>query len=77
MGFLNWIMNGKKSAEEEVDPASICSAQDYELFINYLRSGADRKFSQPGRSIKQEFSLWLADHTKNQATYNAGSEFAA
>jgi hypothetical protein len=80
MGLLNWIMYGKKSnQEEEIDPASICSAEDYELFINYLRSGAHRKFSQPGRSIKEEFRFWLEDHTKNQAagTYHPGREFAA
>jgi len=78
MGFLNWIMYGKKAnQEEDVDPASICSAEDYELFINYLRGGAHRKFSQPGRTIKEEFRLWLADHTRHQASYHSGREFAA
>ena len=78
MGFLNWIMTGKKNREEdEIDPASICSAEDYELFICYLRSGAHRKFSQPGRSIKEEFRLWLNDHTRNPRPYNGGREFAA
>lgn len=77
MKFLNWIFGKNTSEAEEQDPASMCSAEDYELFINYLRSGAHRKFSQPGRSIKEEFRYWLADHTKRQGSYNTGREFAA
>jgi hypothetical protein len=79
MGILTWLFKSKNSDEMDSDPSSTCSAEDYELFIDYLR-GKDRAFSQPGRSIKEEFKFWLADHTKKQAhaaNYHASRHFAS
>ncbi len=78
MGILTWILKGK-SAEEDIDPTSTCSAEEYEEFINYLR-GKDRAFSKPGRTIKEEFKFWMLDRAKKQhqdARYNASRHFAA
>ncbi|HEX4028763.1 MAG TPA: hypothetical protein VHX20_00275 [Terracidiphilus sp.] len=78
MGLFTGLFKGKKADEADVDLLSACSAQDSEEFINYLR-GKDRQFSQPGRSIREEFKVWLAYNTKRQAhatSYNANREFA-
>jgi hypothetical protein len=78
VGLFSGLFKGKKADDADEDPLSVCSAQDYELFINYLR-GKDRPFSKPGRTIKEEFKFWLADYTKKQAhatSYNANREFA-
>jgi len=79
MGFLTWLLKGKTADEMDVDPTSTCSAEEYEEFINYLR-GKDRAFSQPGRTIKEEFKLWLQDRAKKRsqaANYHASRHFAA
>jgi hypothetical protein len=80
VGLFTSLFKGNKTEDNsEMDPASACSGEDYEEFINYLR-GKDRAFSKPGRSVKEEFKFWLADRTKRQAHathYNASRQFAA
>jgi len=79
VGLFTRLFKGNNGSESDVDPASACSAEDYEEFINYLR-GKDRPFSKPGRTIKEEFRFWLADRTKRHghaSAYNASRQFAA
>jgi len=79
MGFLTSLFKSSKSEEMAEDPTSTCSAEEYEEFINYLR-GKDRAFSQPGRTIKEEFKFWLQDRAKKRsqaANYHASRHFAA
>jgi hypothetical protein len=80
MGIFTWLFTSNKADEMSgEDPTSTCSGEEYEEFINYLR-GKDRAFSQPGRTIKEEFKFWLKDRAKKQADetrYNAARHYAA
>jgi hypothetical protein len=57
----------KKQGRVEVheqDAASNSTAEDYEEFILYMRSG-HRPFAKAGRSVRDEFNSWLAHRAKN------------
>jgi hypothetical protein len=79
VGIFTWLFTGKKSDEsDDAAETAAGSAEDYEEFINYLRS-KDRAFSKPGRSVKEEFKFWQADRVKKQAAgYSSpAGQFAA
>jgi hypothetical protein len=67
----SWLFSGKGKKHEaalESGPASGGSPDDYEEFIQYLRQN-ERPFSQPGRSVNEEFKLWLAHRAKHQGIH--------
>jgi hypothetical protein len=60
------MFNGKKvQASEGSDAASNSTAEDYEEFIHYMRSG-NRPFAKAGCSVRDEFNSWLAYRAKHQ-----------
>ncbi len=54
---------GGKAAEGQ-DAASNSTAEDYEEFILYMRSG-NRPFAKAGHTVRDEFNSWLAHRAKH------------
>ncbi len=59
------LFRGKKvQSVERGDAASNSTAEDYEEFIHYMRSG-NRPFAKAGHTVRDEFNSWLAHRAKN------------
>jgi hypothetical protein len=66
-----WLFSGKikqSTAAEEARPEPMAEAtlEDHEAFREHMM-GRDRPFRKAGRSLQEEFSLWLADRNKKKA----------
>jgi hypothetical protein len=62
---LTALLRGKKGqSAESSDAASNSTAEDYEDFILYMRSG-NRPFAKAGHSVRDEFNSWLAHRAKH------------
>ena len=53
-----------------------CTAVDYDEFLQYL-SQERRAFSKPGRTVREEHVLWMADRVKREAAAAAAAAQAA
>ena len=60
-----WLFSGgrKRKTATQPEPIFSGSAEDYEEFLRYL-SQKQRRFSKPGRSVREEQVFWLADRSK-------------
>jgi hypothetical protein len=62
-----WLFSGgrKKKKAAKPEPMFAGTADDYEEFLQYLGQ-KQRRFSRPGRSIREEQVFWQADRAKRQ-----------
>ncbi|MFZ0305327.1 MAG: hypothetical protein WAL75_21740 [Terracidiphilus sp.] len=66
----------KKSETLSVDDLiNAATADEHELFLAYMRQPR-RVFSQPGRSVREEYGYWLADRSRRRAAAAAASAAA-
>lgn len=63
-----WLFEGARKAQraEEEPPLPAAPMEEYNEFLEYLRQ-KERKFLQPGRSIRKEFLAWQAHRKKQRA----------
>ena len=72
-----WLFSGGKKkpgfeASVPQIPMPECTADDYDDFLRYL-SQEKRAFRKPGRSVREEHVLWMADRLKREAAAAAQS----
>jgi hypothetical protein len=77
----DWLFSGGgKKAMFDVStthaPMPDCTAEDYDEFLAYL-SQQKRAFFKPGRSVREEHVLWMADKLKKEAEAAARQAEAA
>jgi hypothetical protein len=75
-----WLFSGGRKQEGEEAPAPQipmpeCTADDYDEFLKYL-SQKNRAFGRPGRSVREEHVLWMADRVKKEAAAAAAAAAA-
>jgi hypothetical protein len=66
-----WLFSGgrkKPGFQEEAPhvPMPDCTARDYDDFLVYLMQ-EKRAFRKPGRTVREEHVLWMADRVKKEA----------
>lgn len=64
-----WLFSGGKKKAEQAAPAVPMpegTARDYDDFLAYLMQ-EKRTFRKPGRSVREEHVLWMADRLKKEA----------
>jgi hypothetical protein len=65
-----WLFSGRPKAETGKAPAPDvfpeATLDDHEAFREHLAQ-RDRPFRKPGRSLNEEFELWLADRARKRA----------
>ncbi|HTW60885.1 MAG TPA: hypothetical protein VMD55_03700 [Terracidiphilus sp.] len=76
-----WLFSGgrkKPGFEASVPqiPMPQCTADDYDEFLKYL-SQEKRAFRKPGRSVREEHVLWMADRVKKEAAAAVAAQAAA
>jgi hypothetical protein len=76
-----WLFSGGKKKPDVVEearriPMPDCTASDYDEFLIYL-SQEKRAFRKPGRSVREEHVLWMADKLKKEAAQAAAAAAAA
>jgi hypothetical protein len=76
-----WLFSGgrkKPGAIEEAPrtPMPDCTASEYDEFLLYL-SQEKRAFRKPGRSVREEHVLWMADKLKKEAAAAAAAASSA
>jgi hypothetical protein len=75
----DWLFSGgrkQKGKKEVVEPPPIPmpegTADDYNEFLAYLAQ-EKRPFSKPGRSVREEHVLWMADRAHKEAVATAAA----
>jgi hypothetical protein len=68
---VSWLFGGdgikKREAADAPAPMLDPTGEEYEAFQAYLRRQHPREFSKPGRTVTDEFQLWMADRAKKKA----------
>jgi hypothetical protein len=78
----DWLFSGgkKSNAEEAVEapkvPMPEGTADDYDEFLKYL-SQKNRAFARPGRTVREEHVLWMANRVKKEAAIASAAAAAA
>jgi len=72
----DWLFSGGRkrnnlSAAPQTIPLPAGTADDYEEFLKYLAQ-KERAFSKPGRSVREEHVIWMADRARKQAGVDPG-----
>jgi hypothetical protein len=72
----DWLFSGgRKKAKDRAAPEHIPlpagTADDYDEFLRYLAQ-KKRAFSKPGRSLREEHVVWMADRARKQAELEPG-----
>jgi hypothetical protein len=62
-----WLFSGGRKKREAAKPEPMFTGtpEDYEEFVQYLGQ-RERRFSRPGRSLREEQVVWMADRAKRQ-----------
>jgi hypothetical protein len=76
-----WLFSGGRKKPGEVEdapriPMPDCTASDYDEFLRYL-SQRRRTFQKPGRTVREEHVLWMADKVRKEAAAAAAAASAA
>jgi hypothetical protein len=72
----DWLFSGGRKkgegpAAREHIPLPAGTADDYDEFLKYLAQ-KKRPFSKPGRSVREEHVMWMADRARKQAEMDPG-----